>query len=176
MRKLFLIIILFFSLKSAGQTYISLVPSITNSAGTLTDKSNISCEIGKQWDVFSIGVDIGRTNLSKSPVNEYRHYNFRDTSIYMELRPNLNIFQQGKFTNTITPGIGYIFNANETLVTEVTSGIEYAYSTTLHFNIYFGQYYYSGRYNTDNVSFFGVSLMYYLKPYNTESAVLTTTK
>ena len=170
MKKLLLILLLAVCNHSYGQTYISLVPSLTNSAGTISDKSNISFEVGRQWDVFSLGADIGRTNVSPAP-RDVRHHR-SDTSIYMEFRPNLNIFQQGKFTNTITPGAGYIFNAEETFVTEVTSGIEYAYSTTLHFNIYFGQYYYSGKYTASNVSFFGVSIMYYLHPYNTTSAII----
>ena len=83
--------------------------------------------------------------------------------MYFELRPNLNVFQQGKFTNTLTLGIGYIFNAQQSMMTELTSGIEYAYNSKWHFNITFGQYYYSGKYITSNTTFFGFSLMYYFK-------------
>jgi hypothetical protein len=142
---------------SMAQNYISLVPSITNSHGTLAEKSNISFEAGRQWDVFSLGLDIGKTSLGKvvGP----------DTTVYLELRPNLNVFQQGKFTNTITPGIGVIFNSKETLVTEITSGIEYALSPLIHFNIYFGQYYYSGRESESSTTFFGLSIMKYFKPF-----------
>ncbi len=157
MKKLLLLVILTTIANCAGaQTYISLVPSLTNSPGTLAEKSNISFEVGRQWDVFSLGADIGRTTLGKV-------YG-RDTTVYMEIRPNLNVFQQGKFTNTITPGIGFIFNAKENFMTEVTSGIEYSHSDLLHFNIYFGQYYYSGKESASNVTFFGVSIMRYFKP------------
>lgn len=140
-----------------AQNYISIVPSITNSHGTLAEKSNISFEVGRQWDVFSMGIDIGKTSLGKvlGP----------DTTTYLEIRPNLNVFQQGKFTNTITPGIGIIFNAKENLVTEITSGIEYALSPLIHFNIYFGQYYYSGKDSESSTTFFGLSIMKYFKPY-----------
>jgi len=140
----------------SAQTYISFVPCVTNSAGTLAEKSNFSFEVGRQWDVFSLGLDVGKTSMGK--------VDGRDTTAYLEIRPNLNVFQQGKFTNTLTPGIGYIFNAKENLVTEVTSGIEYSYSPVLHFNIYFGQYYYSGRVSSSNVTFFGLSVMLYFKP------------
>lgn len=136
-----------------SQTYISLAPAITNTAGTFADKSNIALELGRQWDVFSLGIDLGKTSLAKQTV--------KDTTVYLELRPNLNIFQQGKFTNTFTAGIGYIFGAGQNLMTELTSGIEYAYSSKLHFNIYFGQYYYSGRYDASTVTFFGISAMLY---------------
>ena len=140
-----------------AQTYLSFVPSLTNSAGTLAEKANLSFEAGRQWDVFSLGADIGKTSLGKN--------DGRDTTVYLEVRPNLNIFQEGKFTNTLTPGIGFIFNSKENLMTELTSGIEYAYSTNWHLNIYFGQYYYSGRSSASNVTFFGLSIMYFLKPY-----------
>ena len=138
------------------QTYISLAPSLTNSAGTLADKSNISFEVGRQWDVFSVGLDIGKSSLS--PVAGM------DTTVYMEIRPNLNVFQQGKWTNTLTPGIGFIFNAKENFVTELTSGIEYSYNPLIHFNIYFGQYYYSGINSESTTTFFGLSIMKYFKP------------
>jgi hypothetical protein len=139
-----------------AQTYISLVPSLTNTPGTLADKSNVSFEVGRQWDVFSAGLDIGKTSLSK--------VDGRDSTLYLEVRPNLNIFQQGKFTNTFTPGIGFIFNARENLVTELTSGIEYALNPEFHFNVFFGQYYYSGLYSASTVTFFGVSVMKYFAP------------
>jgi hypothetical protein len=148
---------------ATAQTYISFIPSVTNSAGTLAEKSNLSFEVGRQWDVFSLGADIGMTSLGKIAG--------RDTALYLEIRPNLNIFQEGKFTNTLTPGIGCIFNAKENLVTELTSGIEYAYSTLIHFNIIFGTYYYSGRVSASNVTFFGLSVMYYFKPYKPSSLI-----
>ncbi|HYM94725.1 MAG TPA: hypothetical protein VET23_11340 [Chitinophagaceae bacterium] len=145
------------------QTYLCLAPSLTNTAGTLADRANIALEIGKQWDVFSMGLDIGKTSLARVAG--------RDTSLYIELRPNLNIFQQGKFTNTFTAGIGYILNAKENLVTELTSGIEYAYNQRLHFNVNFGQYFYSGLKTASNVTFFGISAMFYFKETETGSLI-----
>lgn len=139
-----------------AQGYISLAYSLTATPGTIPEKSNLALEYGKQWDVFSVGLDLGKTSLG--PVVH------RDTTTYMELRPNLNIFQQGRFTNTLTTGIGYVFKAKENLLMELTSGIEYAYSGTLHFNIFFGQYFYSGRYSASNVNFLGLSAAYYFKP------------
>lgn len=151
-----IVFIAFFANSSFAQTYVSFVPSLTNSPGTLAEKCNFSIEAGRQWDVFSMGIDVGKTTLGKVMG--------KDTTVYLEVRPNLNIFQQGKFTNTITPGIGFIFNSKENFMTEVTSGIEYSYSDQLHFNIYFGQYYYSGKESASTVTFFGVSIMRYFKP------------
>jgi hypothetical protein len=152
-------ILVFFAIVSNGclaQTYISIAPQLTNSPGTIWEKANIAFEIGRQWDVFSMGLDVGKTSLGKVTGS--------DTTIYLELRPNLNIFQQGKFTNTFTAGIGYIFNSKQNLMTELTSGIEYAFSQQIHFNIYFGQYFYSGRTDASNVTFFGASVMLYFSP------------
>lgn len=148
---------------SFSQTYVAVAPSLTNIPGTIANKSNLSFEVGRQWDVFSLGLDWGKTSLGKIVG--------RDTTNYIEIRPNLNIFQQGKFTNTLTTGIGYVFGAQQNLVTEFTSGIEYAYTPTLHFNIVFGQFYYSGLRISSTETFFGVSVMYFFKPYHPQSII-----
>lgn len=157
MMKVFLIVsFIGLGFNSYGQTYISIAPSLTNTPGTIADKSNIAIEFGRQWDVFSMGLDIGKTTLSK--------VNNMDTTNYFELRPSLNVFQQGKFTNTLTIGLGYVFNAKENLLTELTYGIEYAFTPKTHFNVFFGQYFYSGKESSSNATFLGVSAMFYLKP------------
>jgi hypothetical protein len=151
-----IILLLLLSLLSRttmSQTYVSIATSLANTPGTIGQKSNIAVEAGKQWDVFSLGLDLGLSALTKA-----------DTCTYLEIRPNLNVFQVGKFTNTLTPGIGYIFNAKENLLTELTYGIEYTASPQIHLNIVFGQYYYSGVSSASTETFFGISLMYYFKP------------
>ena len=164
MKKLLVyLVFIFLSSNCLSQTYISLAPSLTASAGTIAEKSNLALEIGQQWDVFSLGIDLGKTTLA--PVNG------KDTSLYVELRPNLNIFQQGKFTNTITPGIGYVFNARENLLIEFSTGIEFSYSDRIHFNGFFGQYFYSGKVSASNVNFFGISAVYYFSPNNSSSII-----
>jgi hypothetical protein len=160
---LLILLITSVAIKGFSQTYISLAPSLTNSAGTIAEKSNIALELGQQWDVFSMGIDVGKTTLSRSGL--------RDTSVYIELRPNLNIFQVGKFTNTFTAGIGYVFKAEESLLTEVTYGIEYSFTNKLHFNVFFGQYYYSGKLSASNVSFFGISAAFYFTANNSGSII-----
>ena len=162
MRILLSICMLSLFMISGAQTYISIAPSISNQAGTFGEKMNLDLEVGKQWDVFSLGLVVGKTSLEMSGW---------DTTTFFEFRPNLNVFQQGKFTNTFTAGIGYILNAKENLLTELTSGIEYAYSPQIHFNVYFGQYYYSGRYSDSNSTFFGFSCMYYFSPNNSKPLI-----
>ena len=146
-----------------SQTYISLAPSLSNNAGSFGEKANFAFEVGRQWDVFSLGIDYGRINLAK--------VKGKDTVNYLELRPNLNIFQQGRFTNTFTAGIGYIFNSQQSLMTELTSGIEYTCNDQFHVNVYFGQYYYSGRTAASTETFFGLSAVWYFTAANPKSLI-----
>ena len=162
-KKLMPLLFLFFSYRAVCQPYISLAPSLTNTAGTIADKANIALELGVQWDVFSLGLDVGKTTLSR--VGAF------DTSTYLELRPSLNVFQQGKFTNTFTTGIGYIFKAKENLITELTYGIEYAFTPKTHFNVFFGQYFYSGKTSSSDVTFFELSAIFYFKPTQTGAII-----
>src|SRR5664279_1885307 len=156
-------VFLTFQIFCSGQTYIALAPSINNQAGSFAEKVNLNLEVGRQWDVFSLGIVVGKNSLANPGIP--------DTTTFVELRPNLNIFQQGKFTNTFTAGIGYIFNSKQNLMTELTSGIEYAYNDQLHFNVYFGQYFYSGKTDASNVTFFGASVMFYFAPSNAKPLI-----
>ncbi len=150
--------------KVKPQTYLQVYYSLTNTAGTLGGKSNVSVEVGKQWNVFSLGVDLGKTTLES--------IHGRDTSLYFEIRPNLNIFQQGRFTNTLTVGVGYVFFAPNNFLSELTSGIEYTASDRLHLNANFGTFYYSGRYTASSATFFGISASYYFLPYKNRSSII----
>jgi hypothetical protein len=151
-----------------AQTYLSFAPGIYNTGGTLRQKITADVELGRQWDVFSLGVDIGKTNLGRTEG--------RDTTAYMELRPNLNVFQQGIFTNTFTAGIGFVFNAKQNLMTEFTSGIEITPGKRMSYNIYFGQYYFSGRDGMNSVTFFGLSAAFYFKQIRTTGLLNPTSK
>jgi hypothetical protein len=164
MKKLLLAIAFtFFAVSAFAQTYISLAPALTNDPGTIAEKSNLAFEIGRQWDVFSLGLDFGKTSLGKIVG--------RDTTAYLEIRPNLNVFQQGRFTNTFTAGVGYIFNSKQSLMTELTSGIEYTCNSQFHINVYFGQYYYSGREAASSSTFFGISGVFFFLPTNPKSLI-----
>jgi len=163
MKRLLIVLLLFAARTACAQMYVAFSPSLLNSPGTFGEKFNPTIEVGKQTDCFSIGLDIGKTDCAKIAG--------KDTTLYLELRPNLNVFQQGRFTNTLTIGLGYIFNAKESMVTELTSGVEYAHTEHLHFNIYFGQFFYSGRRTSSDATFFGASVMWYFLPYTPKSLI-----
>jgi len=151
------------SIRCAAQTYIAICPSLVNTPGTVAGKTNIALEVGRQMGVFSVGADIGKTHFASQPG--------RDTTIYLEVRPNLNIFEHGKFTNTLTMGIGGVFNAKENFMTELTTGMEYEMNDHYHFNANFGQYYFSGRETLTSYTFFGFSVMHYFGRTNKKALV-----
>lgn len=135
---------------------------MTNAVGNTAAKFSPAIEFGKQWDVMSVGFDIGKTNCLPTKG--------KDTSLYFEFRPNLNVFQQGKFTNTFTPGIGYV-PGNKNLMLEMTMGIEYSYTEKLHINMFFGQYYFSGLTSSSTVNFFGLSIDKFFSTYKPASII-----
>ena len=152
MKKLKIIVILLIcSLIGYSQTYISVTPTVSNSPGTMYGKTNLSIECGYQYNVLSIGLATGKTSLIKMK---------NDTTIYAELRTNLNVFQQGQFTNTITIGMGRVFNAQNYLLTELSYSIEYDYSEQFHINLIAGQYYFSGINSLLNENVIGISFVY----------------
>lgn len=146
-----------------AQTFVTFSPCLTTAIGSIGQKFSPTIELGRQWDVFSMAIDLGKTGCGKVVG--------KDTTTYMEIRPNLNIFQVGKFVNTFTPGIGYVFNATQNMMTEFTSGIEYSYTDKIHIDVYFGQYYFSGKTSSGSIAFFGISIAKYFKPTNPKSLI-----
>ena len=185
MRKLLIVVILLFTniinaqnLEAVPVTYVSFAPCITNEVGTLGTKFSPTIEVGRQFqDIFTLGIAVGKTNCRSSVLSYGTDENgntvptsISPSSYYVELRPNLNVFQVGKFTNTITPGIGYVFGPGQSIMLESTMGIEYEYTEKIHFNIFFGNYYYSS-FSTDpnniythySPTFFGFSAVKFFK-------------
>jgi len=155
-RTLLLCILLTTYTLTNAQYYVAFMPAFYTSAGSTGQRFTWDLEVGKQWDVFSIGLDVGKTNLApKAP---------RDTTWYVGARTNLNVFQQRRFTNTLTIGIGYVFQAKMNVMAETTTGVEYTINDQYHFNLFFGTYFFSGRNASDNRNFFGLSLVRFFVP------------
>ena len=157
MKHILLILLLVLNINVFSQKYISLSPSLFTNAGTFKERFTPTIEVGQQWKSFSLGFDVGKFNVTPQ--------RGKDTTFYFEVRPNLNIFQQDKFTNTLTIGVCYVFNASESLLNELTTGIEYTPTDRLSYNVYVGTYYLSGSTSASNNNFFGISLMYFFTPY-----------
>jgi len=148
------------TISSYSQKYISFTPSIFTNAGSFNDRFSPTIEVGQQFKSFSLGLDVGKLNTTPQNRNGYK-----DSTFYFEVRPNLNVFQQDKFTNTLTIGLGYVVNSSQPIMNEFTTGMEYTPNERWSYNIYFGTYYFSGKSAASNSNFFGVSFMYFLKPY-----------
>ena len=187
MKKLFLLAFLFVisftnaqDLTAKPVTYVSFAPCFTNEVGTIGTKFSPTIEIGRQFqDIFTIGLAVGKTNCKTTYTYGTDNILISPSSYYVELRPNLNVYQIGKFTNTVTPGIGYVFDPGQSLMIETTVGIEYEYTKKLHFNIFFGNYYYSSlsanQYNNlthFSPIFWGFSIVKFFRKTNT-SALIT---
>ena len=157
MKKYLITLLMFVTISVSSQAYISITSTLSNNYGGFDSKINPSVEVGYQYDVFSLGLVGGKTSLIKMT---------NDTTTYTELRANLNIFQQGKFTNTMTIGGGYIFNARNYLLTELTYTIEISLTEHFHINILAGQYFYSGLETMTGETVVGASLVYFFKPNN----------
>lgn len=138
---------------STAVFYISPMLGFYTGSGTAAQRVTPNIEFGLQWDVISLGFDIGKVNMGQK--------SGQDTTTYFEIRPNLNVFQQGKFTNTLTIGIGYIPHAEENIMMEFTTGIQFTPNPRTSYNLFFGTYYFSGENSASNQNFFGVSGMYY---------------
>lgn len=181
MKKLIILLLLVTSSISAQNlnaptvTYISFSPCITNEIGSFATKFSPTIEIGRQFqDMFTLGLAIGKTNFSRSILHSQSDSddvaNKIGDDIYLELRPNLNVFQVGKFVNTFTTGIGYVFGPTPSLMLEFTSGVEYSYSDTIHVNIFYGNYYYSSFDPSPDApyhfspTFVGFSIVKFFKP------------
>lgn len=158
------------SVKHTSQTYISLQPSFyTTSTGggaisaSAGQRTTFDIEIGRQWDVISLGLDLGLTSLEKNIGNDTVSGVVPAGKYYVEVKPNLNVFQQGKFTNTITIGFGYVFGSAQSVLNEFTTGIEYDANPRFSYNVNFGTYYFTGNGVSSNQNFFGFSVVYLFK-------------
>jgi hypothetical protein len=138
---------------STAVFYISPMFGFYTGSGTAAQRFTPNLEFGWQWDVISLGLDIGKVNMGQK--------SGRDTTTYLEIRPNLNVFQQGKFTNTLTIGVGYVLNAKENIMVESTAGIQFTPNPRYSYNLFLGTYYFSGVESSTSQTFFGVSGMYY---------------
>ena len=155
--------------RAYSQTYISITPAFytTGTGGgsvpqtSTGQRTTIGIEIGKQWDVISLGIDLGKTTLEKNAGNGDINGVIPTGKWYIKLRPNLNVFQQGKFTNTLTIGIGYVFGSKQRMLNEFTTGIEYDPNPNFAYNINYGTYYFTGKGVSSNQVFFGFSIMYF---------------
>ena len=66
------------------------------------------------FGIFDIGVAFGHLNLQKI-----------DTSWFIEIRPTINIFSKGRFSEVLCLGAGYKPNSEQKFLTEICNSINF---------------------------------------------------
>jgi len=133
--------------KEPHYTYLSLGASVyTNTPGSFNQKAFMTAEAGRTFGIFDIGLLVGKRNFIKS-----------DTSWFTEVLPTINVFSKGRFSEALTLGAGYMINAKENFLTEITNSINFAPSNNWVISVFQGNYFFDGRLSTSKAQFMGLS-------------------
>jgi hypothetical protein len=84
----------------------------------------------------------------------------RDTVHYIEIRPTINIFSQGRFAEGLCLGGGYIFKAKQGLMTEICNSINFNISTKVAVAITQGYYFFDGTNSSRSAQYMGFAFTY----------------
>ena len=132
--------------------YLSVNSNIfVNSKGNLAKRFSPAVEFGKTFGIFDLGLATGRFN-SLTLGN--------DTTHYIEFRPTINIFSQGRFAEGLCLGAGYVFKAKQGLVTEICNSINFNISTTAAIAITQGYYFFDGTNSSRSTQYYGLAFTY----------------
>ena len=98
-----------------------------NTIGKLNKRISPSVEFGCTFGIFDLGIATGRINLLKN-----------DSSWFLELRPTINIFSKGRFSEALCIGGGYKFNSSEKFMAELCNSVNFNISDFCVFHFYRG--------------------------------------
>jgi hypothetical protein len=133
--------------KEAHYNYLSIGASVyTNTPGSFNEKVFMTAETGRTYGIFDMGIMVAKRNFIHS-----------DTSWFVEVLPTINVFSKGRFSEALTLGAGYVINAKENFLTEITNSINFAPSNKLVISVYQGNYFFDGRLSTSRAQFMGLS-------------------
>jgi len=124
-----------------------------NAKGGFAQRFSPSIELGRTYGIFDIGLATGRLNVQN---------NTRDSSLYLELRPTINIFSKGRFAEGLCLGAGYVSGAKQGLMTEICNSINFSVNENFQIAIVQGYMYFDGTNNSRNTQFMGLNLTYNL--------------
>jgi hypothetical protein len=122
-----------------------------NSKGGFDKRFSPAVEFGRTYGIFDIGLATGRVNSISSG---------GDTVRYIEFRPTINIFSQGRFAEGLCLGGGYVFKAKQGLVTEICNSINFNISTTVAVAITQGYYFFDGTNSSRSTQYMGFAFTY----------------
>ena len=140
--------------KEAHYNYITGSFSVyTNTPGSFNEKAFLSVEFGRTYGIFDIGLAVGRLNLVKSGSGI-------DSNWFAEIRPTINVFSKGRFSESLTLGAGHVFNAKQNFITEITNCVNFSPSDKVTIAVCQGNYFFDGRYSTSKAQFMALALTY----------------
>jgi len=122
-----------------------------NSKGGVAKRFSPSVEFGRTYGIFDIGLATGRLNTLSSGA---------DTTAFIEFRPTINIFSKGRFAEALCLGGGYVFGAQQGLMTEICNSINFNISTKVAVAVTQGYYYFDGTNSARNTQYMGFSFTY----------------
>ena len=130
--------------------YISVIAdAYVNTRGGFAKRFAPSVEFGRTYGIFDIGLATGGVSSLG-----------RDTSRYIELRPTLNIFAQGRFAEGLCLGAGYIFRAKQALITEICNSINFNVTTKVALAITQGYVFFDGTNSNRSAQYIGLTFTY----------------
>lgn len=130
--------------------YISALADVfVNTKGGVADRFAPGVEFGRTYGIFDIGLATGRLNSHG-----------KDTVRYLEFRPTLNIFSQGRFAEGLCLGGGYVFGAKQALMTEICNSINFNITTKVAVAITQGYVFYDGTNSNHSTQFMGFTFTY----------------
>jgi hypothetical protein len=130
--------------------YISALADVyVNTRGGVAKRFAPGVEFGRTYGIFDIGLATGRTSSLGI-----------DTAQYIELRPTINIFSAGRFSEGLCLGAGYIFGAKQALMTEICNSINFNITTKVAIAITQGYVFFDGTNNNKSAQFMGLSFTY----------------
>lgn len=101
--------------------YVSALADVfVNTHGGFARRFAPGVEFGRTYGIFDFGLATGRINSFS---------NGSDTARYIEFRPIINIFSQGRFAEGLCLGGGYVVGAKQALMTEICNSINFNITT-----------------------------------------------
>lgn len=130
--------------------YVSALGDVfVNTHGGFSKRFAPGVEFGRTYGIFDIGLGIGRLSSMG-----------RDTEQYIEFRPTLNIFSQGRFAEGLCLGGGYVFNSKQALMTEICNSINFNITTKVAVAVTQGYIFYDGTNSSRSTQYMGFSFTY----------------
>ena len=139
--------------KFINTIYIRPMPlCVYTGAGYLKDRTNQNIELGKSFGVIDVGAALGRTAL--------RHDTLGNGTTYLQAKVTMEIAQYGVFSNEMIIGGGYVFNAQNFLMLEISYTIYGQFWKRMGIGIFSGFYDFSGNLTDNSRNTFGLFCRY----------------